>query len=62
MGIGRIRRGIGEGDALSGDERQKVIDQMARYTGLSKQSLMRRICVSMCPSSLITFYSIRNCG
>jgi len=28
---------LAKGDALSADERQKVIDQMARYTGLSKE-------------------------
>jgi carboxypeptidase C (cathepsin A) len=28
---------LGKGDALTPDERQKIIDQMARYTGLSKQ-------------------------
>jgi len=30
---------LAKGDALAGEERQKVIDQMARYTGLSKQVL-----------------------
>jgi carboxypeptidase C (cathepsin A) len=30
---------LSKGDALTGDERQKVIDQMARYTGLNKQLL-----------------------
>jgi len=30
---------LAKGDALTGEERQKVIDQMARYTGLSKQVL-----------------------
>ena len=30
---------LAKGDALTGDERQKVIDQMARYTGLGKQVL-----------------------
>jgi carboxypeptidase C (cathepsin A) len=30
---------LAKGDALSADERQKVVDQMARYTGLSKQVL-----------------------
>jgi carboxypeptidase C (cathepsin A) len=29
--------GLAKGDALTPDERQKMIDQMARYTGLSKQ-------------------------
>jgi carboxypeptidase C (cathepsin A) len=28
---------LARGDALSGEERQKAIDQMARYTGLSKE-------------------------
>jgi len=28
---------LARGDALTGDERQKVVDQMARYTGLSKE-------------------------
>jgi carboxypeptidase C (cathepsin A) len=28
---------LAKGDALTGDERQKVIDQMARFTGLSKE-------------------------
>ncbi len=28
---------LAKGDALTGDERQKVVDQMARYTGLSKE-------------------------
>ncbi|MGZ4876368.1 MAG: S10 family peptidase [Candidatus Angelobacter sp.] len=28
---------LAKGDALTGDERQKVIDHMARYTGLSKE-------------------------
>jgi len=28
---------LAKGDALSGDERQRAIDQMARYTGLSKE-------------------------
>ncbi len=28
---------LAKGDALNGEERQKVIDQMARYTGLSKE-------------------------
>ena len=30
---------LAKGDALTADERQKVIDQMARYTGLSKEVL-----------------------
>jgi carboxypeptidase C (cathepsin A) len=30
---------LAKGDALTGEERQKVIDQMARYTGLNKQVL-----------------------
>ena len=30
---------LAKGDSLSGDERQKAIDQMARYTGLSKEVL-----------------------
>ena len=30
---------LAKGDSLTGDERQKVIDQMARYTGLSKEVL-----------------------
>src|SRR4029077_15959381 len=30
---------LAKGDALPPEERQKVIDQMARYTGLSKQVL-----------------------
>jgi len=30
---------LAKGDALTGEERQRVIDQMARYTGLSKQVL-----------------------
>ncbi len=30
---------LAKGDSLTGDERQKVIDQMARYTGLSKDVL-----------------------
>src|SRR5712671_6272855 len=30
---------LAKGDALTGEERQKVIDQMARYTGLSKEVL-----------------------
>ena len=37
MGLDRIRAGAGQGRRLTGDERQKVIDQMARYTGLSKE-------------------------
>jgi carboxypeptidase C (cathepsin A) len=32
-------RALARGDALTGDERQKVLDQMARYTGLNKQVL-----------------------
>ncbi len=30
---------LAKGDAITADERQKVIDQMARYTGLSKEVL-----------------------
>jgi carboxypeptidase C (cathepsin A) len=30
---------LAKGDSLSGDERQKAIDQMARFTGLSKEVL-----------------------
>jgi carboxypeptidase C (cathepsin A) len=30
---------LAKGDAIAADERQKVIDQMARYTGLSKEVL-----------------------
>jgi carboxypeptidase C (cathepsin A) len=30
---------LAKGDALTADERQKIIDQMARYTGLSKEVL-----------------------
>src|SRR3984893_259502 len=30
---------LAKGDALTGEERQKVIDQMTRYTGLNKQVL-----------------------
>jgi carboxypeptidase C (cathepsin A) len=32
-------RALAKGDGLTGDERQKAIDQMARYTGLSKEVL-----------------------
>ena len=32
-------RALSKGDGLTGDERQKAIDQMARYTGLSKEVL-----------------------
>jgi carboxypeptidase C (cathepsin A) len=30
---------LAKGDAITGDERQKMIDQMSRYTGLSKEVL-----------------------
>jgi carboxypeptidase C (cathepsin A) len=34
---GEYARAIDKGDSLTPDERQKIIDQMARYTGLSKE-------------------------
>jgi carboxypeptidase C (cathepsin A) len=34
---GEYAQALAKGDGLSADERQKVIDQMARYTGLSKE-------------------------
>jgi carboxypeptidase C (cathepsin A) len=33
---GDFARALDKGDAMTSDERQKIIDQMARYTGLSK--------------------------
>ena len=32
-------QGLAKGDAITADERQKMIDQMSRYTGLSKEVL-----------------------
>ena len=37
MGFDEYAQALVKGDSLTGDERQKVIDQMARYTGLSKE-------------------------
>jgi carboxypeptidase C (cathepsin A) len=35
--MGDYARALAKGDALTPDERQKVIDQVSRYTGLSKE-------------------------
>ena len=37
MGFDGLCAGTGQGDALTPQERQKVIDQLARFTGLSKE-------------------------
>ena len=37
MGIRGIRQALAKGDALNPEERQKVIEQISRYTGLTKE-------------------------
>ena len=62
VGVNRLRVALDKGDALTPEERQKTINQLARYTGLSKQLIDEanlRVDVSNSPTIFCSTKSAR---